>query len=45
LTLALDVKNLTDETYSEFISFRSGKNQYAGSNPRAFYLTLKYDLM
>ncbi|MBI9087935.1 MAG: TonB-dependent receptor [Desulfobacterium sp.] len=44
-TLALDVKNLTDETYSEYVSFWSGENQYAGSNPRAFYLTLKYDLM
>ncbi len=41
--LSLDVKNLTDETYSEFVSFWSGENQYAGSNARAFYLTLTYD--
>ena len=41
--LSLDVKNLTDETYSEFVSFWWGENQYAGSNARALYLTLTYD--
>jgi iron complex outermembrane recepter protein len=41
-TLSFDVKNLTDERYSEFVSFWSGTNQYAGSNARAFYLTLTY---
>ena len=41
--LSLDIKNLFDETYSEFVSHWSGTNQYAGSNAQAFYVTLKYD--
>ncbi|MFV9691409.1 MAG: hypothetical protein ACNY01_10655, partial [Desulfobacteria bacterium] len=42
--LSLDIKNLFDETYSEFVSYWSGTNQYAGSNAQAFYITLRYDL-
>jgi iron complex outermembrane recepter protein len=43
-TLSFDVKNLTDENYCEFVGYWSGTNQYMSSNPRAFYLTLSYDL-
>ncbi len=42
--LTFDVKNIFDETYSEFVGFWSGENQYAGSNGRAYYLTLTYDI-
>ena len=42
-TLTLDIKNLTDETYSEFVSYWSGENQYAGSNERAYYLSVMYE--
>ena len=42
-TVTLDIKNLTDETYSEFVSYWSGENQYAGSNGRAYYLTVMYE--
>jgi iron complex outermembrane receptor protein len=41
-TLTLDIKNLTDETYSEFVSYWSGENQYAGSNARSYYLSVMY---
>jgi iron complex outermembrane recepter protein len=42
-TVSFDVKNLTDETYSEFVSYWSGENQYAGSNARSYYVTVMYD--
>lgn len=40
-----DVKNIFDERYSEFVGFWSGSNQYMPSNPRAYYLSLRYDLI
>ena len=42
-TLCLDIKNLTDETYSEFVSYWSGENQYVGSNARSYYLSVMYN--
>ncbi|WP_162458931.1 TonB-dependent receptor [Desulfosarcina ovata] len=41
--LSLDIKNLTDETYSEFVGYWSGENQYAGSNARAYYFSVMYE--
>jgi iron complex outermembrane receptor protein len=41
--ISLDVKNLLDDTYSEFVGFWSGENQYVGSNARSYYLTLTYN--
>jgi iron complex outermembrane receptor protein len=38
----LDIKNLTDEKYAEFVGFWSGSNQYMPSPPRSVYLSLKY---
>lgn len=43
LSLTLDVKNLTDEVYSEWVSYWSGENQYATADARSFYLSLNYD--
>lgn len=42
-TISFDVNNLTDETYSEFVGYWSGENQYAGSNARSYYLSLAYE--
>jgi len=42
--VSLDVKNLLDETYAEFVGYWSGANQYMSSNPRAFYLSISYDI-
>ncbi len=41
-TAAFDVKNLLDESYSEYVTSSSGNNIYSGSNGRYFQLTLKY---
>lgn len=41
-TAAFDVKNLLDESYSEYVTSSSGNNIYAGSNGRYFQVTLKY---
>ena len=41
-TASFDIKNLFDESYSEYVSNWSGSNQYAGSDGRYFQLTLKY---
>jgi outer membrane receptor protein involved in Fe transport len=46
--LALDIKNLFDEDYSEYVGYWTDPfgvpdNQYAGSDGRYFQLTLKYD--
>lgn len=41
-TVTLDIKNLTDEAYSEFVGYWSGENQYAGSNARSYYLSVMY---
>ncbi|MDY6971362.1 MAG: TonB-dependent receptor, partial [Thermodesulfobacteriota bacterium] len=46
--LALDVKNLFDEDYSEYVGywtdpFGMPDNQYAGSNGIYFQVTMKYD--
>jgi outer membrane receptor protein involved in Fe transport len=43
-TVSLDVKNLFDEDYSEYVSNWSGSNQYAGSPGRYFQITLKYSI-
>jgi iron complex outermembrane recepter protein len=43
-TIALDVKNILDEEYAEFVSYWSGENQYMPSNPRTFFLTLRYNM-
>ena len=40
--VAFDVKNLFDESYSEYVSNWSGSNQYAGSDGRYLQATLKY---
>ncbi|MBU1172442.1 MAG: TonB-dependent receptor [Proteobacteria bacterium] len=42
--LSLDVKNLFDQTYAEFVGYWSGANQYMSSNPRAFYLSMRYSI-
>jgi iron complex outermembrane receptor protein len=42
-TVSFDVKNLFDENYAEFVGFWSGANQYMSSNPRAYYLSLRFD--
>lgn len=42
--LSIDIKNVFDKTYSEFVGFWSDENQYAGSNARSFYVTLTYDI-
>ncbi len=42
-TLSLDVKNLFDENYAEYVGYWSGANQYMSSNPRAFYICLRYE--
>ncbi len=41
-TISFDVKNLFDETYSEYVSNWSGYNQYSGSDGRYLQLTVKY---
>ena len=43
-TVSLDVKNLLDKKYAEYVGFWSGSNQYMSSNPRAFYVSMKYDI-
>lgn len=43
-TVALDIKNLMDEEYAEFVGYWSGENQYMASNPRTFFLTLRYNM-
>ncbi len=40
-TLSLDIKNLFDEKYAEFVGYWSDSNQYMSSNPTAFYLSLR----
>ena len=42
-SLALDVKNLLDEKYSEFVGFWSGSNQYMPSNPRSVFATVRFN--
>jgi len=42
-TISLDIKNLFDEKYAEFVGYWSDSNQYMSSNPRAFYLSLRYE--
>ena len=41
-SLSLDVKNLFNEKYSEFVGFWSGSNQYMPSNPRTLFASLRY---
>jgi iron complex outermembrane recepter protein len=41
-SLALDVKNLLDTKYSEFVSYWSDSNQYMPSNPRTVFATLRF---
>ncbi|GAB6905802.1 hypothetical protein DESC_590038 [Desulfosarcina cetonica] len=43
-TLSFDVKNLFDETYAEYVGYWSGANQYMSSNPRAYYVSLRFDI-
>jgi iron complex outermembrane recepter protein len=43
-TLSFDVKNLFDETYAEYVGYWSDANQYMSSNPRAYYLSLRFDI-
>lgn len=41
-SLAVDVKNLFDLRYSEFVSYWSDSNQYMPSNPRTMFASLRY---
>jgi outer membrane receptor protein involved in Fe transport len=43
-SIALDVKNVLDEKYSEFVGFWSGSNQYMPSLPRTVYASLRYSV-
>jgi iron complex outermembrane receptor protein len=42
---ALDVKNLLNAKYAEFVGFWSGSNQYMPSNPRTVFLSLRYNTL
>jgi iron complex outermembrane receptor protein len=42
--VAFDLKNLFDEEYAEFVGYWSGTKQYMSSNPRAYYVSLRYNL-
>ncbi len=41
--VSLDLKNLLDENYAEYVGYWSGANQYMSSNPRGFYLSFSYE--
>lgn len=43
-TVSVDVKNLFDQKYAEFVGYWSGANQYMSSNPRSLYVSMKYDM-
>ncbi len=43
-TVSFDIKNLFNQKYAEFVGFWSGSNQYMSSNPRGYYVTLKYNM-
>lgn len=43
-TVSLDIKNIFNQKYAEFVGFWSGSNQYMSSNPRGFYVSLRYNM-
>ena len=43
-SIALDVKNVLDEKYSEFVGYWNNSNQYMPSLPRTVYASLRYSV-
>ncbi len=41
-SVQLDVHNLLNENYAEYVGYWGGSNQYMSSNPRTFFVSIRY---